>query len=525
MCIFLKKRSNIDTSFIDQGVVYFENYKIEYARIKLHCDLLLCIFLFFIMHYKSKNSVLKHLDFLAIDVIVISISFLLANLTRFHKLNYYPNDLFYSVLMMIVFSMVLINVVFNPYSGILRRDNVDEYRINLGYTIYYLLAYIIVSFLFKMGGLYSRIVVILTYIYFHLFGFLIKTMWKKLIIAGKIPFIVPERIPLLIVVKRNDVEAILENIDQSVFHRYDIKAICVADSNTCETKICGYDCFAGTDCIHNYVIQNNIREVFFYLNPEKINNNMAKNLVDEGVGVQLNIQSIFGFETDNQIIDKVGIYHTLGLGLFVFTPAQVFYLWIKRFLDIVFSLAACVFMLLLIVVVKLANVSIGDHSSIFYTQRRVGKDGKIFNLYKFRSMVPDADEKLKELLKDEKLSREWEEYHKLASDPRITPIGSFLRRSSLDEFPQFINVLKGDMSLVGPRPLTEGELEMHNGLKLYERVKPGITGWWACNGRSNISYKERLELEYYYVKNCSFFLDVLTILRTLACVLKKTGAE
>ena len=113
----------------------------------------------------------------------------------------------------------------------------------------------------------------------------------------------------------------------------------------------------------------------------------------------------------------------------------------------------------------------------------------------------------------------------MKNDPRITKIGRHLRRTSLDEFPQFINVLKGDMSLVGPRPLVEGELTDHNGRTLYNRVKPGITGWWACNGRSNINYRERQELEYYYVKNFSLYLEILCIVRSALAVLKRDGAQ
>ena len=140
-------------------------------------------------------------------------------------------------------------------------------------------------------------------------------------------------------------------------------------------------------------------------------------------------------------------------------------------------------------------------------------------------MVSNADEILQEMLKDEKYRAEWENNQKFNEDPRITRVGRILRKTSIDEVPQFINVLFGDMSLVGPRPLVAGELEQHGGLKLYQKVKPGITGWWGCNGRSNIDYRERLELEYYYVKNCSLYLDAICIARTALAVLKKDGAQ
>ena len=166
-----------------------------------------------------------------------------------------------------------------------------------------------------------------------------------------------------------------------------------------------------------------------------------------------------------------------------------------------------------------------ENGPLFYKQLRRGKDGKEFEIIKFRSMSRDAEELLKELLKDDDNKNEWEEYHKLKNDPRIIPFGLFLRKSSLDEFPQFINVLKGDMSIIGPRPLVPGELKMHNGLPLYETIKPGITGWWACNGRSVLTYKERLEYEYEYIRNVSLRMDIKVFFKTILCVINKVGAH
>ena len=176
-------------------------------------------------------------------------------------------------------------------------------------------------------------------------------------------------------------------------------------------------------------------------------------------------------------------------------------------------------------IVKICTLLSGDTAKIFYTQKRVGLHGKEIKIYKFRSMVPNADEMLHELLKDEKYKKEWDENQKFEDDPRITKIGRVIRRLSIDEIPQVLNVLKGDMSLIGPRPLVEDELEKHGGLKLYNQIKPGITGWWGCNGRSNIDYQERLELEYYYVKNCSLYLDFLCFVRTVVAVLKRDGSK
>lgn len=202
------------------------------------------------------------------------------------------------------------------------------------------------------------------------------------------------------------------------------------------------------------------------------------------------------------------------------------YFGIKRLFDISCSLIGAVFLLPLIVIVKLCYLFTGDTKSIFYTQTRIGKNGKQFKLYKFRSMVKNADEVLKELLKDPKYKKEWDRNQKFDNDPRITKIGNILRKTSLDELPQILNVLKGDMSFIGPRPLVVGELDSHNGNhQIYESVRPGISGWWASHGRSATTYEERLELEYYYCNNCSLWLDIKCFFATIKAVFDKTGAK
>ncbi len=205
--------------------------------------------------------------------------------------------------------------------------------------------------------------------------------------------------------------------------------------------------------------------------------------------------------------------------------SQNIYLTVKRVFDILFGLMGVIILFPVTIGVQVAYLAKGDRANIFYSQKRIGLNGKEFNILKFRSMVPDADDILKEMLKKEEYRKEWAVNRKFKNDPRITKIGNILRKTSLDELPQLINVLIGDMSVVGPRPLAIGELEEHNGLKLYQEVKPGITGWWACNGRNNIDYPARLELEYYYVKNCSLSLDLLCIFKTIIAVLKKEGVQ
>ena len=208
---------------------------------------------------------------------------------------------------------------------------------------------------------------------------------------------------------------------------------------------------------------------------------------------------------------------------------KYFYRFIKRTFDIFCSIIGIIFLIPLTIIVKLCYMLTGDFKSIFYTQDRVGKHGKLIHIFKFRSMIHSEEKKAKlmeEALKDPKNKKEWTKYRKLSHDPRVTGIGKILRKTSLDEFPQFINIFIGDMSLIGPRPLVEGELDEYNGdHELYESIRPGLTGWWGCNGRSDIDYKERLELEYYYVINCSIWLDIKCIFKTIASVIRLTGSK
>ena len=161
---------------------------------------------------------------------------------------------------------------------------------------------------------------------------------------------------------------------------------------------------------------------------------------------------------------------------------------------------------------------------VFFVHERVGLNGKKFKLIKFRTMVNNAEEMIASFSPEQK--KEWEENYKLKDDPRITKIGKFLRRTSLDELPQLINILKGDMSIVGPRPVVDEELNWYGDKKdKLLSVKPGLTGWWAVNGRSNVPYPERCDLELYYVDHISFALDAKIILKTLGAIIKKDGAR
>lgn len=200
---------------------------------------------------------------------------------------------------------------------------------------------------------------------------------------------------------------------------------------------------------------------------------------------------------------------------------------VKRVIDICGGLIGTIALIPLTIIIYIARIVLHENDGpIFYDQLRIGKNGKYFKLYKFRSMIIGADEVLNKYLEEnEEAKKEFENNQKLKNDPRITKLGSFLRKTSLDEFPQFINILKGDMSLVGPRPIVDREVKLFGDkMKNVHSVRPGLTGYWAVNGRSDTSYKERVEMENYYVENFSLLLDIKIILKTIKSVLKKEGA-
>ncbi len=199
---------------------------------------------------------------------------------------------------------------------------------------------------------------------------------------------------------------------------------------------------------------------------------------------------------------------------------------VKTAFDYILTLVGAVFISPLLVYIAY-RIKKEDPGPVFFAHTRIGKDGKPFPCYKFRSMVVNSQEMLQKYLAENPAAREeWERDFKLKDDPRVTPIGKFLRSTSLDELPQIFNVLRGEMSLVGPRPVIQEELDKYYGetAKLYCTVKPGITGLWQVSGRSDIGYDERVALDATYIKYRSMWGDIVILWKTIGVVLMKKGA-
>ncbi|MBQ8217134.1 MAG: sugar transferase [Oscillospiraceae bacterium] len=470
---------------------------------------------------KEKFSWMKHIDFILVDLLSIVLAFIIAYWLKFRQLDFASSNAWVFFLLMISMLNVMISLLINPYSGILRRAYYGEAYSVIQHTLISAAIVTAVMFLFKIGATYSRELVLTMYVLYFVLSFAFRCLWKWVVLKmmGKMR---AAKLPVFIIGEKAEICKTVANVLTGDFQTYEVKGIFLADDDE-STEV--MDIPVIKDDYVGFVLSNDIQELLVATSPNRIPAEVYRRLVDNGVSVNIVIENAIGFQTEKQLISDMGVYKTLSVGDFSFSSRQELYLIFKRLADVLFGLIGVVVLIPVSMLVKIMYLLSGDRAPIFYRQKRVGKNGRPIRIYKYRSMVPNAGEILKELLKDEKYREEWQKNQKLENDPRITKVGRFLRKTSLDELPQLINVLIGEMSLVGPRPLVEGELEDHEGLKLYQKVKPGITGWWGCNGRSNIEYRERLELEYYYVKHVSPYIDILCLFRTVLAVLKRDGAQ
>lgn len=472
----------------------------------------------------ERNKISSYFDFLMIDFISVIISFVTSYLIKFGDFGFIHSDAWMPLLYIICLLSIVICLFSDPYSGIFKRPYYEEIIKSVLLTFYNLLAATVIFYVFKIGVVFSRQMILTMYGLYFLISLIFKCIWKKLNLAKIINIHNAKRTSLFIIGEKDKISETIENACASDFSEYEICGLFFTDDSK-STEFTGINVVNNISDLSSFAKANKVDEILLTVSPSLIPTELLDEFVSDGIAVHMSFDSLIGLSAEDRVIDTIGVYNTLSIGTYHFSFGQNLYLVIKRIIDIILSLVGILLLIPVTLVVKLSYLLSGDTARIFYRQKRIGKNGKAINIFKFRTMVPDADEKLADLLSDPELKAQWDANQKLENDPRITGIGKILRRTSIDELPQLINVLSGEMSLVGPRPLVDGELEAHDGMKLYQMVKPGITGWWGCNGRSNISYRERLELEYYYIKNFSIYLDFLCILRTFLSVLKKDGAK
>ena len=195
---------------------------------------------------------------------------------------------------------------------------------------------------------------------------------------------------------------------------------------------------------------------------------------------------------------------------------------VKRIADIIGGIIGLILLSPVFLILAIC-IKIDSKGPVIFAHKRIGKNGKEFNMYKFRSMYENAEEMIENFNEEQKI--EWQENFKLDNDPRITKVGRLLRKTSLDELPQIVNIIKGDLSIIGPRPIVDEELKKYGDNKeKFLSITPGLTGYWQANGRSNTTYEERMQMELYYIDNQSLLLDIKIFFKTIVSVIKKEGA-
>lgn len=482
------------------------------------------------MYKKNSNSWLKHSDFIFFDMLCIQIAFLLSYFLRHGNLNPYTNPIYKNMNIFILLVDITIIFLFEEYKNVLKRG----YYIELISTVKQSFMLLLTSSLYLIteqdGNEYSRIALYLMVVIYFILTYIVRIFWKKYL---KSLMKKGGESSLIIITTSKLVEDVVRNIKGYNYERFQINGIIILDKDMVDRNIYGVPVVADNNNAAKFLCQGWVDEVFVNLDETfSYPHELIDLCIKMGLVVHLNLAKISDNAGGKQTIEKVGKYTVLTTTLNYMTEKEAF---MKRMVDIIFGILGCIATGIIYLFIA-PIIYIKSPGPIFFSQERVGENGKTFKMYKFRSMYMDAEKRKAELMKQNKISSGL--MFKMDFDPRIignkilpdgtkkTGIGQLIRSTSLDEFPQFWNVLKGDMSTVGFRPALPSEYaqyEFHHRARI--AMKPGVTGMWQVSGRSDITdFEEVVRLDTEYIKNWSMGLDFKILLKTFAVVLKKDGS-
>lgn len=482
------------------------------------------------MYRQKSKGWYKHKDFIFMDLCCIVIAFILADWFRHEAIiNLYTDEIYRNTIIFIVLLDLCVSVVSESYKGVLKRGYYLEFNAVLKQTIIAELGTGLYLFSIDNGHNFSRIVLYLMGIIYTGLTYLTRILWKKHL---KSKMAEEGEHSLYIVTIENSAEDVIRNVRENNYNLYDINGLVIIDKDMTGSWISGIPVVAELKDASAYICQKWVDEVFINVDEDyPFPQELMDELLEMGMVVHQNLAKIKNMQGQKQMIETVGGYTVLTTSMNFATDRQAF---AKRTLDIVGGLVGCILTGIIYIFIAPA-IYISSPGPIFFSQVRIGQNGKPFKMYKFRSMYMDAEERKAELMAQNKMSDG--RMFKLDFDPRVignkilpdgrkkTGVGEFIRKTSLDEFPQFWNVLKGDMSLVGTRPILQDELEQY---ELHHRAriatKPGITGMWQVSGRSNITdFEEVVRLDTEYITKWNFGLDIKILLQTVKTVLKREG--
>ena len=463
-------------------------------------------------------------------MICLQLAYVLAYAISGYGFNPYAIIIYRNMAVFLELADLLVIFAYGTMKSVLKRGYYRDFVVTVKHSVMVGALAVLYLFMLQQGQKFSRLALILTIVIYLLLTYLVRELWKKFL--RKKMEDGGER-KLLIITSEDAAEQVVVNMKENNYARYTLAGVAVIDADWTGKKVHGVPVVANEETAAMYVCQEWIDEVLIVISEVlPYPSELIEQLTETGVTIHLNLAKITNVPGKKQFVEKVGNYTVLTTSINYASSKQ---LMLKRLMDIAGGLVGCILTGIICVFVGPA-IYIASPGPIFFAQERVGKNGKKFKMYKFRSMYMDAEERKAELMKDNKLGDG--KMFKLDFDPRVignkilpdgthkTGIGDFIRRTSLDEFPQFFNVLKGDMSIIGTRPplISETSLyELHHRARL--AIKPGITGMWQVSGRSDITdFEEVVRLDKEYIENWNIGMDIKILFKTVLVVFRKDGS-
>lgn len=470
----------------------------------------------------QRKSKLPNLFLLFLDGICIIVSLILANYIRNGRL-FKSDDLRMNFGMLLGVSLVVflsMNLLRSTNRNIFLRGPLHELVHIIQNNLIMFSGVAVILYFLNLIEAYSRLV----FLYFIpldcLFMFVCHQSWKKMlpVLYQKLG----ETRKLLMAADEKYAAALVQDLKGMKDFGYELTGIALIDMADMPERFDGILVVSDEKGLVEYCKNASLDELIIAVSRERESRILAEmeKLAEMGITIhyQIPVPDLKG--AGHKVLSQFGRFYTV---TYANKIAPIGQLLLKRLLDLCGAAAGCMLLLLLTVILA-PLIKLESKGPVFFAQKRVGRNGRIFKMYKFRSMYADAEERKKELMKQNEMQGLM---FKIENDPRITKIGQFMRKTSLDEFPQFINILKGDMSLVGTRPPTLDEFAQYSPYhKKRLSFRPGLTGMWQVSGRSDITdFEEIVRLDVEYIDNWSFMLDVKILLKTVLAVFQGNGAK
>ena len=482
------------------------------------------------MYSKRTQGWWKHLDFILLDILSLQAAFVLAYMIRHGFVSPYTSSDYVNLAMVYALVDFAVLVSNRTMKNVLKRGYYKEMVQTTRHV--FLVAVLVSLYMFSVqsGDTYSRITFYLAAVLYIVIGYLVRIVWKKAVLRRKKGSL---GVSMFFITTSGRAERVIRKFQENNLNNNKVLGMCILDEDRTGQTVGGISVTASRENVVEYLCDKWVDEVFVSVSTSyPYPGELISSIAEMGIVVHVAMEQMDIEDWQHQSIQKVAGTTVRTLSMTLATPFQRV---MKRALDILGGIVGCIITGLLVLIVG-PMIYIKSPGPIFFTQTRVGKNGRKFKLYKFRSMYLDAEARKAELMAQNRVQSGL--MFKLEFDPRIIGcekrpdgsvkkgVGNFIRDYSLDEFPQFFNVLKGDLSLCGTRPPTVDEwekYELHHRARL--AIKPGITGMWQVSGRSDITdFEQVVELDKKYIREWSMGLDFKILLQTVKVVLGKEGS-